>query len=219
MREGKAEESFLRDSEKAHLYLRSKLSGPGNESQGKGDKRRGFDKEKWSRSMGTVRLLCVVVFFSSVKNDAIIVIQLHVTRSIRLHPYPTPSSLPLSPPAPPHEPVGNVFLRSCAPVWSWNVKIECITVLKSRSTLLKKAVCLQNQSHREVKQMWRLTEKRQNPMDPKSPHAFFNEHEKMTGTSLFPWVTQQCEAFILSFLFLSISLNFFHLLITEHHYC
>ena len=134
-----------------HLYLRSKLSASEMSLEGKETnavaliKKNGPDQ--WAPSD------CSACNFGRVqKNDALIIIQLHGNQIDTLHPYPTPHSLPLLPKHRQYEPAGNMFPWSCAPFGHENVKIECITVLKSRSILLKRAVYLQNQSHGEVKQ-------------------------------------------------------------------
>lgn len=102
----------------AHLYLRSKLSASEMSLKGKETNAVALIKksgpDQWAPSD------CSACNFGRVqKNDAIIVIQLHGNRVNTLHPYPTPNSLPLLPQHHQYEPVGNVFLRSCAPIWSW----------------------------------------------------------------------------------------------------
>lgn len=111
----------------AHLYLRSKLSASEMSLKGKETNAVALIKksgpDQWAPSD------CSACNFGRVqKNDAIIVIQLHGNQVNTLHPYPTPSSLPLLPQHHQYEPAGNVFLRSCAPrlvmkMWRLNVSL------------------------------------------------------------------------------------------------
>lgn len=66
-----------------------------------------------------------------------------------------------------------------------DVKTGFTNVLRSRRcSLLRKALCLQNSSHRELKHLyWFPGEKRQNSKNTKFPFALVNEFRKTKETS------------------------------------